>query len=262
MKPEAQKIIVGAGHLYFAPNDANGEPQGERYIGDTPGFQLTANTENVQVYSSDGPIAELLEDVTTQVTREGSVTVQHGSIENMAIWLIATAGTHDQTADTVTDETIDSIEPGVWYQIGETADDYRGVRNVTNVVVNKTPSGTPEELTLGTDYDLEAGTARIYIRPDSPNVSEGDEVGWDYETQEESWETAVTHETGPVRGKLRYVAANSRGPNRDVLVPSAEMSPTGSLALKSRTEAVQMEYNLRAGKRGSMAQVYVDGRPA
>lgn len=259
MKPEAQKIVLGAGYLYFAANDADGNPQGERYLGDTPGFTITPSSENLQVYSSDGPVAELLEDITTQVTREASITAQNVSIENLAAFLVATAGTHDQTSDQVTGEEF-TVSPGHWYQLGETDTDYRGVRNVSNVAVTLDPGGTATSLTEDSDYTVESETGRIYIMP-SGQVSEGATIGVDYDTAEASWDTVETHQTGPARGKLRFVAANTTGPNRDVLIPSCQLAPDGELPLKSRDQQMQMQFALRVNKRGSMAQIYVDGRP-
>jgi len=260
MKPERQNIVLGAGYVFFAEEDEDGNPKGERYLGDTPGFSITANTENLQVYSSDGPVAELLDDITTQVSRESTVTVQNVDIDNLAAFLLGDVVKRSQESDTVTDERFEDVKVGRWYQLGETDDDFRGARDVSDVTVKRNPDNGSEELTEGEDYYLDKELGRLYLMPDG-GVSDGDEIAVDYSKAEATWDGVETHQLGPQTGKLRFVAHNTTGTNRDLLIPRCQMAPTGDLPFKSRDTQIQLEFNLRVGSRSGQAQMYLDGRP-
>lgn len=261
-KPAAQNIVLGAGYVHFAPYDTAGDPQGRRYLGDTPGFSITGSTERAEKFSSDGPIAERLADVTTRVERSASITLDNISEDNLALFLMGDAKEISQTAGSVTDER-HTVDQGKWYQLGSGAGDFVGARDVSSVVVNTDPDGTPTAMTEGTDYEVNLDLGLLYIIPGGGiAASAAEEIGVDYDEAEATWDQVVTSNLGPVDGLLYFRADNAEGANRDVLVPKCTLTPSGDMAWKSRDTFMSMQFDVRISKRDDAEQVYVNGRPA
>lgn len=257
MKPTAQNIVLGAGYLYFDIEDENGNLTGERYLGDTPGFTLNVASENLQIMGSDGPVAELLADIATTVTRSAQITARNITGDNLAAFIIGKVGTVTQTTGSVTDEKI-TVQPGRWYQLGATAANPIGVRGVSTVTVKK---GTSPTFVKGEDYDLDEALGRIYIIPEG-DIEADDELTIGYTKSAATFEQITSDNLGAKQGALRYVAANTEGANRDVYIPKITLRPSGELSMKSRTDAQQMVFEAGIGTRGGLPQVYLNGRPA
>lgn len=261
-KPAAQNIVLGAGYVHFAPYDAAGDPQGRRYLGDTPGFTITGSTERAEKWSSDGPIAERLADVTTRVTRGASVTCDNVSEENLALFLMGDAQEASQSSGSAADER-HTVEQGKWYQLGSGANDFVGARDVSNVVVNTDPDGTPTAMVEDTDYELNLELGLLYIIPGGGIAAAGaEEIGVDYDEAQATWDQVITNDLGPVDGLFYFRADNSKGANRDVVIPLCTLTPNGDMAWKSRDTYMSMQYDVRISKRAGVEQVYVNGRPA
>lgn len=256
MKPTAQNIVLGAGYLYFDPEDENGNLTGERYLGDTPGFTLNVASENLQIMSSDGPVAELLEDIATTVTRSAQITARNISGENLALFVIGDLSEISQSSDPVEAELIRGAQPGRWYQLGATASNPVGVRDISAVSI----SDDVAALAAGTDYELDAALGRIYIVPGGA-IDEPTDLTAAYTPAAVSFEQVVSNNLGAKQGALRYLAANTRGANRDMYLPKVTLRPSGELAMKSRTDVQQMVFEAGVGTRGGLPQVYLNGRP-
>lgn len=261
-KPAAQNIVLGSGYVHFAPYDNAGDPQGRRYLGVTPGFTVTGNTERVEYWDPDAPIQERLEDVVTRVVRSASVTVDNVSEDNLALFLMGDAQEISQAGGPVTDER-HTVEQGKWYQLGSGPNDFVGSRDVSSVAVNTDPGGTPVEMTAGTDYEVNLELALIYIIPGGGiAASSAEEIGVDYSEGAVTWDQVVTSNLGPKDGLLYFRADNTRGANRDLLIPKCTLTPNGDLAWKSRDTFMSMQFDVRISKRDGSEQVYVNGRPA
>jgi hypothetical protein len=261
-KPAAQNIVLGAGYVHFAPYDANGDPQGRRYLGETPGFTISGSTERAEKWSSDGPIAERLKDIATRVTRSASVTVDNISEDNLALFLMGDASEVSQSGTSVTDER-HTVDQGLWYQLGSGPNDFVGSRDVSAVTVVTDPDGTPVTMTEGTDYELNLALGLLYIIPGGGiAASAAEEIGVDYTEAAATWDQVVTSNLGPKDGLFYFRADNSEGANRDVLIPQASLTPNGDMAWKSRDTFMSMQFDVRISKRAGVEQVYVNGRPA
>lgn len=257
MRPTAQNIVLGAGYLFFDIEDENGNLTGERYLGDTPGFSLNVTSENLQVMSSDGPVAEPLADIATQITRSAQITARNIDGANLAAFIIGDVGEATQSSGTVADEKI-TVQPGRWYQLGATASNPIGARNVSAVTVKK---GTSPTFVKGDDYDLDEALGRIYIIP-SGDIEADDELTIGYTKSALTFEQVVSNNLGAKTGALRYIADNTEGINRDMYIPKATLRPSGELPTKSRTEPQQMVFEVGIGTREGLPQLYINGRPA
>lgn len=260
MKPASNNIVLGAGYLYFDKFDADGNRTGERYLGDTPGFEIDVQSTNLEVFDSDGPIAEKIRDIATQVNRTANIVCRNISSENLALFLIGEATTIDQGTSPVTDERI-TVQTGQWYQLGQSDTDPVGVRDVSSVSVTTDPDGAAGSATLGDDYTVDAETGRLYIVPGGA-ISDDDEIGVDYTPGDVEFSQVATDNLGAKEGAIRFVAHNTEGANRDAYIPSVSVRPNGAMAWKSRDTVASMNLACGISTKDDLAQVYINGRPA
>lgn len=228
---------------------------GELYVGNSPSLMLNIESTSLDHYGSDGGINELDASVTTQVTRNGSMTFDDISPDNLLLFFLGTKATISQSTTAVVGEQHNSVLPGLFYQLGATDTNPQGVRNVGSVTVADDAAATFDE---GTDFEVDTQTGRIYIVPGGGIVAGTDlRIGY---TPTLSTRTRVISGSKPVRGRLRYIEDNPAGENRTFLLPLVEISPSGDFDLKGDTWRT-LPFNLKALKRGSMAAVYIDGEP-
>jgi hypothetical protein len=250
-----KNIVLGAGYIYFDPEDANGNLTGETYMAETPGFSLNIATEKLEIESSDTPVAETLVSITTKITRAGSLECRDIS-NNVLGWFIQGAqSTVSQTGTSVTDEAI-TVQQGRYYQLGASASNPAGVRNVSSVVIQDVTDTTT--YTVTDDYVVNADEGRIYI-VEGGAISDDDVLHIDYTVDTSSRVRVTSGGDGAQRGALRFVGDNTVGENRTVYMPQVELAANGDLAFKSRDTALSATFDLNILTRDGYQQVYVDG---
>lgn len=252
-------IVLGAGRVYFDEKDANGNLTGERYLAETPDFSLTIESEKLEEYSSDGPTAEKLLDITKSVNRKGACTVKDISGENLAMFIMGDLGSLNTSAAPVLADPVNggqAVKADRWYQLGVDATHPAGLRGLTGVVIKDGAT----DLVLGDDYTLDAETGRIQV------VSGGAAVGKvltaDFNTTAVSWESITSNDLGAKTGAVRWVSDNTSGENRDAYLPDVVMSPSGDFQWKSRDTVQTLGFEIGIQKPSDgRAAVYIDGRP-
>lgn len=249
--------VLGAGKVYIDLYDSNDALTGERYIGNTPGFELQVSTEKLDHYNDDEGIRTLDDQVVTQINRQSTITCDNVTMENLALFAIADVATHTQAGGAVVDEPLDNVKKGHFYQLGVSASAPTGVRNISAVTVNKGAT----VLVAGTDYAVDAAMGRIEILAGSVTVLEGDDLLVDYTAAAATWEKAAASALGAKYAALRYIASNRQGANRDLYAPKVLIGPSGTLSMKG-TEWQQVSFSADFQKKGDLAPVYLDGRPA
>lgn len=239
--------VVGAGRLYFQLMSAAGEflSSTEVYLGDSPGFTLSVSNENLEDWSSDGPIATKDVDVATRVDRSFTLQTKDISFDNMALFVIGTRATINQTDTPVVAEPHNAVTPGGYIQLGATAANPIGVRNVTGVVVEDDDIVDPVEFTLGEDYELDAETGRIRIVEDGL-ITAGTNLRIGYTPVAASYDQVTSDDLGAKYGRLRYIEDATFGPGRDLVASFVQLKPTGELAMKSREAVQQMGWECSA----------------
>ncbi|MBA1147423.1 hypothetical protein H0Z60_10180 [Ectothiorhodospiraceae bacterium WFHF3C12] len=258
-----QDIVLGAGKVFFDLFDANGAITGERYLGDTPGFRVSVNNESVQKWSSDGPTAELMEDVATRVTRECVIECENVNMDNLAAFLQGDTEDVAGGGGSVTAEA-HTVQPDRYYQLGQGSGNPTGARDVSAVTV--TGSGGTPSYTEGTDYTVDLALGRLYIIPEADGgtivqdpATEAD-IEVDYTEGSTSRTRIASNDDGPIFGALRYVADNTRGKNRDLYATKVQLRPDGELAWKSRDTWQRLTFRAQFQKPDTGAALYVDGR--
>lgn len=251
-----KNIVLGAGYVYFDPEDANGDLTGEMYVAETPGFSLNVASEKIEIDSADTPVAETLVSIVKKVTRAGQLVCQ-SMTDDVYEWFIQGAqSTVSQTTTPVAAEQLAAVQQGRYYQLGASTSNPTGVRDIGSVVVEPSGGGTP--YVANTDYVVNTDEGRLYIVVGG-NIADDTDIEVDYTPVANSRIRVASSGDGAKRGALRFVGDNTNGENRTVYIPQLELAANGELAFKSRDNAIQATFDLNILTRDGYAQVYVDG---
>lgn len=258
---------LGRGEIYFARRDpTTGNMGGERYLGNTPAANLTAEEEKLEHFSSDRGIRIKDKTVTLQVNYTGTLEVDNIDYENVALFFLGESEDLTFTQATVTDEQVGitgvGVEKGMFYQLGMTTGNPSGAKGIiypgetTTTFVLEKGAAT---LVHGTDYVLNAELGRIEILEGSATVENGDVLTCTYTIAASTRKRVISGSTA-VTGALRYIAYNPEGEQIDYFMPSVTLSPNGDFALKSDEWQV-IPFNIDVVKRDAdTAAIYGDGR--
>lgn len=253
---------LGRGRMYFARKDPlTGILGGERYLGNTPEFNTNFESETLDHYSSDRGIREKDASVILQINRTGSLVTDHIGPENVALFFFGEEQKLTVAQATVTDEPINNVEKGMFYQLGMTNNNPSGARGLIYPGASGTLFALKKAavtLVAGVDYVVDAALGRVEILETSTTVIDGDDLTATY-TVAASTRTRIISGSSPIEGALRFVATNPTGKNIDYYMPSVKLSPNGDYALKS-DEWQQIPFNVEILKPENMEAVYADER--
>ena len=265
-------IVVGAGEIFLDLLDADGNLQGERYLGDSVGMTLSITTERTTVWSGDGPVAVKLEDSVRTVERALGFVLHDASPENLALFALADmpAADIDDGAVRVTGAAaykIEDVVKGRWYQLGATAAAPWGVRAIeagaAGAVVTTAAAAPSQSNTIAAAaYVVDAPNARIFFKPSAAAPADGDDV-WVHYTPAGAEGPVIRTSASKreVLAALRYIEDPSAGKGRNVYARRVSVAPSGEAALKSRDTEVQMQFSgvvLEPG--GGVPALVIDGR--
>ena len=251
------EYAIPRGRVYFDRFDAAGLPTGEIALGNCPGINISISTEKSDHFSSETGLRQKDGSWVIQVDRTGTVNCDNFSPSNAALWLSGTLEKKSQAATPVTGE-LRNVIPGRQYQLGATAANPLGVRNVSVVTV-KDEAGTVTYV-AGTDYNLDLETGRVQIIEGGAIVA--GKVQFGYTPVAASFESVKSGGKSELQGALRVVSDNATGGNRDWYLPKVTLTPSGDLALIAEgTDVVAMEFGLEALKPANGEAIYCDGRP-
>lgn len=251
------EYLIPRGRVYFDPFDANEQLTGEIALGNCPGITLSISTEKSDHFSSETGLRQKDGSWVIQVDRTGTVNCDNFSPSNAALWLSGTLEKKTQAATPVTGE-LRNVIPGRQYQLGATAANPLGVRNVSVVTV-KDEAGTATYV-AGTDYNLDLETGRVQIIEGGAIVA--GKVQFGYTPVAASFDSVKSGGKSELQGALRVVSDNATGGNRDWYLPKVTLTPSGDLALIAEgTDVVAMEFGLEALKPANGEAIYCDGRP-
>ena len=251
----SKQYTFGRGEVHFARfKPGTQTPDGFKYIGNTPAFGFTINSQTLDHFDSDHGVGELDLQIATQVTRTGSFTTDNISIDNLALFLFGSSATVTSTSATAVTETIGGVQQGRRYQVGVTNSKPVGVRAIAAVTVAVASSVK----VAGTDYlvDLQRGTIDIL---EGGAIANNADIIVTWNQTASSFEQVVSGNQ-PVEGAILFVADNPTGANRDYLLPYVKVTPNGEFALKSDNALQSLPFNLSVLKAASRAAFYVNGQ--
>lgn len=256
---------LGRGEIYFARKDpTTGLLGGERYLGNTPEFNLSFESEELEHYSSDRGIRELDKSVILQITRGGSLITDNIDPKNVALFFFGDTEALTIAQTTVTDEPIAEdlgIEIGMFYQLGTGPNNPSGARKVIYPGASGTAFAAKKGVTAlvaGTDFVFNAERGRIEFL-EGGAVADGDKTVTVTYTVAASTRTRIISGSAPVEGALRFLSFNPTGSNIDYFLPSVTLSPNGDYALKG-DEWQQIPFNVKVLKPADGEALYADGQ--
>jgi hypothetical protein len=253
----APNYTLGRGKLYFSRfQPATQVPSFWRYMGNSPEFNLTIESETLEHTNSDAGINEVDDSVPLKVTRTGSLVVDDIQAENVALFFFGTVDVLTTVSAAGQTENFAGVLKGMFYQIGITPTNPVGIRGVTAVTVTSNPPGTT--YVLGTDYRLDADRGMIEII-DTGSIPAASDIIVNYGVAASSQERILSG-SEPVEGAMRYLENNPRGIDRDMFLPFVKITPNGDLSLKG-DEWRQIPFSLEALKPTQAEAIYINGKP-
>lgn len=250
-----KNYTLGRGELHFSPFKTGTEtPDGFRYLGNTPEFGLTIESETLQHFNSDRGVKEEDGSVTLQTTRSGSFTADDIQPENLAWFFFGSKGIVAQAADEDLTETFVGVKQGLSYQVGISDSAPTGAKSLLNVVV-KVGVATK---TLNTDYTLDAELGIVTV-VEGGGIADAASMIVEYDVAAKSF-LQITSGTEPVVGALRFISYNAAGEKYDYYMPSVKLSANGDLQLKG-DEWQATPFNVAILAANGREAIYIDGRP-
>lgn len=219
-------LLLGRGKVYLDRFDSGGNRTGERFIGNVDDFNVTFNPTKVTKRSSSEAAAGILKEVVTQLDVEFSMSCNEHTTENLALFMMGDEATFSQSSGgPVTDEAINGVQQGRYYQVGGASPK----RSITTVVV--TDDVPNPAFTLGTDYTVDAARGRIYIVVGG-GIADGTNLLVDYSHDAISALKQVDiGKSTVIEAFLRWVGDPAEGPTDELEIWKVSITPDGALAL-------------------------------
>lgn len=251
----ADNLTLGRGELWFAAyKPGTTIPGGERYIGNSPEFNLTIENENLDHFNSDHGVNEKDDSIVLSTNRTGSFTSDNIGMENLALFFLGEAKTVTTTATTAATSVFTVAEAGLTYQLGTTTAAPSGARKVSNVAVTATGVTTPTE---GADYTVDLDLGRLTILAGGALVGKDVTATFDVAA---STHKQVTSGAAAIEGSLRFISFNPKGDKIDYFMPKVSITPNGDFAMKGDDWQI-LPFTIEVKKKGELAAIYADGRP-
>lgn len=257
---DSKNLTLGAGEIRFArfqPGTYN--HLGYRLLGNCPGFSLSRNSQKLEHRSSMGGLSRLDKVIDLDPSYKGTIKTDDFSFQNVALWSQAYIDGVTVTAATAQTYNIASPRPGNWYQIGQTAANIHGDRNISNVLVKKTVGGVVTYV-LGTDYEVDLSTGLIYITiagaitAANPLVITYDVGG--------STRRITKSVTDTIEGEMRFTARNPAGPSYNMFIPRCSITPTSDLNLITENQFMEMSFEIATLQRDNYDHYIIETRSA
>lgn len=248
-----KQYTLGRGKVFFDVFQPSTKiTTGERYLGNTPSFNLTTAATNLDHFDADEGIKTKDDSVTLELNRTGAFVTDNIDPDNVALFFLGEASIAVEAGQIGRTSTILLPLGDRYYQLGVTVGNPSGDRQVSAV--------TAPTAVLDTDFTYDAELGRVYIV--EGGTLDGDaSVVFTYTVAARSRKRIITSSSATVDGALKFLAYNPKGVQLDYLMPSVKISPNGDYELKGETWQ-QISFNVEINERDDNTEaIYVDGRP-
>jgi hypothetical protein len=254
---------LGRGKVHFSRfKTGTTIPAGFFYIGNTPEFSLTIESEALDHYSSDEGIREKDDSVPLEVNRTGSMTTDNIDPKNVALFFFGDDSTVTQTLVSSAEEVLTDIVAGHSYKLGVTTVNpagYFGI-NPTGFAVDNLAGVGGTALVVDVDYTVDFDTGVITFIEGSLLAIDGADIAVTYAVRA-STRSRVISGSEPVEGAMMYITKNPKGTDCVYYMPYVKITPNGDYALKG-DEWQTIPLTLEVLKPASGEAIYRDGLPA
>lgn len=252
----SNNTVLGRGKLYFDRFLPNTETStGERYLGNTPSFGLSVETQELEHYSAEEGLRVKDLSVTLQVDYSATFVTDNIDLDNIAAFFFGEKQSVAQGALSAQQDDLTVLQ-GMYYQLGMSAGNPVGLRNLTIDTVAGA-GGTPTYV-AGTDYVADNDLGRIYIVPGG-GIADDTAIEVTYDVGAHTHDLVVSG-SDLIYGALRFIAFNGVGKQTDFFMPKVALRPNGEYALKGE-DWQQFGFNVEVLKKGTLQNIYADGRP-
>lgn len=255
----AQNYTLGRGKVHFArflPNTYT--PDGFFYIGNTPEFSLTIESQTLDHYSSDEGIREKDDSVPLEVNRSGSMTTDNIDPKNVALFFFGDDSTVTQAVVASAPETLTNIKAGHSYKLGSSPANPAGAFGINPTGLTVMVGATP--LVVNVDYTIDLDAGIISFVAGSLLAVDDADIVVTYAIRASS-RSRVISGSEPVEGAMMYVTRNPKGADVVFYMPYVKITPNGDYALKG-DEWQTIPLSLEILKPTSGEAIYRDGVPA
>ena len=258
MVMDNKNYTLGRGKVYFSRFKAGTQiPAGFFYIGNTPEFNLTIESEVLDHFSSDEGIREKDDSIPLQVNRTGSMITDNIAPRNVALFFFGDEELVTTTAQNDLVETIEGVKLGHFYRLGATPANPTGFFGLDAADITVTNGGgAPVTYTAGTDYLINADFGTIQIL-ETGTIAADSDVEVTFSVRASTRERVLSGSTS-VEGAMMYEAKNPKGKQFNYYMPFVKVSPNGDYALKS-DEWQQIPFTLDIQKPNEGNAIYMDG---
>ena len=226
----ANYYTLGRGKVYFARFKPGGQvPDGFFYIGNTPEFSLTIESETLDHFSSDEGIREKDDSVPLEVTRSGSLTTDNIDPKNVALFFFGEDSTVTQAVVAAAPFLIEDIKAGHTYKLGASPSNPAGHFGINTTGLTVVQGVTP--LVVDVDYTIDLDAGMINFLEGSAIAVDGVDITVTYAVRGSS-RSRVISGSEPVEGAMIYRTKNPKGPDTVFTLPYVKITPNGDYALK------------------------------
>jgi hypothetical protein len=244
-----QNFEFGRGKVFIALEDDGFANPAYRYLGQTPGFEVTMTPERIDLKSSDGPSRETIASVVIENEATGVMSCHNVSQDNLALFLAGEIETVSQSAGSFS-VTIANIKQGFSYFLGEGLSDVDSLRNVSSVAISGAVAGI--------DYDIDNALGLLTVKRGSSELTEGSTITVTGTKSAREWTRNTSSDKGEVRCRLKFVADNASGENRLLVLPLVSLAPSGSYQPQSEDDFVALDFEYTILKSG-LERIIIDG---
>lgn len=244
-----QNFEFGRGKVYIALESDGFTNPAYRYLGQTPGFEITMTPERIDLKSSDGPSRETIASVVIENEATGTMACNNVSQENLALFFVGENEEITQSSGAFS-VTIANIKQGFSYFLSESNDDLDSLRDVSAVAI----SGAVE----GVDYTVDEALGLITIIKGSSEIAEGSTKTVTGNKSAKTWTRTNSSDRGEERCRLKFVADNASGENRLLILPLVSLAPSGAYQPQSEDAFVSLDFEFTILKSG-LERIIIDG---
>ena len=239
---DVENTTLGRGDLYFMPEGASGYD----FIGNTPSFGLTVNTEYLKHFNSGRGVKTQDRETPVQTDYAGSFMTDNVTPKNLANYFQGDTATIAVAGAVAVVETFVSVVKQGRYFVAK--------KNIATVIVKV---GVTAKV-LGTDYEVDAARGMVTVL-EAGTIAAGATIEVTYDVLAHSYKR--TRSGASVKsGKLLFVAYNPEGDQTDYKLDDVKLSPAGEFAIKA-DEWQSLPFNIAISTPSGGYAITANGEP-